>query len=94
VLHHYNGDFTPFHNTIQAHPKFRWLETEFMREQTTFVILPYIPHTLQSFVNEVLDGHPERLPERGWLWIALQLFRAVAYLNTQHIVHRDIKADG
>jgi serine/threonine protein kinase len=93
VLYHYNGDFTPFHNTIQAHPKFSWLETESMRQQTTFVILPYVPHTLQSFVNEVLEGQPERLSEREWLWIALQLFRAVAYLNTQHIVHRDIKAD-
>ena len=93
VLHHYNGDFSPFHASIRAHPNFAWLEASDLGQQSTFVVLPYVPRTLIGYVNAELGGQPERLPEREWLWIALQLFRAVAYLRTQGVVHRDIKAD-
>ena len=133
VLHHFEGDFRPYHARVGETENFRlFYQEKLLRQSTAYIVLEYIPFTLEVFkVGRLCDGKCGRsptvacsdcrsvfcdacdqsqhravataahtrvqllnpLPVRVWLWIMLQLCRAVAYLGDKHIVHRDLKPD-
>ena len=50
-----------------------------------FVVIPYIPFTLEEYVNTMQISYEKKLD------FACQLLMALNYLNEQDVVHRDIK---
>ncbi|KAK7109392.1 uncharacterized protein [Littorina saxatilis] len=91
VRHHYQGDTTHFRAYLPLLvPASLDVPVE-MARRTTFLVMDQYPQTLGSFLQQA-PIHPQ-LPEQFLLQVLYQLLSALVYLQTHHVVHRDIKAD-
>ncbi|KAK3587857.1 hypothetical protein CHS0354_019728 [Potamilus streckersoni] len=96
ILHHYNGSIGRFKKFVGfLIPRATDVPVD-MANRATFFVMKEYPMTLKMFFVTLRAAHPE--PNNGLsltflLHLLYQLLSVVCYLQSQDIIHRNIKSD-